>query len=486
MRYGLVFSSLPSIVHYAVKNDYEKLDRTIYDLFSSMGGVYVKFLQILVSNVNVLKTLSDYERMSVFADSAPSRIDHKALLSTQWSNNQIARLQHIDAEPFSTGSFANVYKATVDGREVVVKVKRPGLDRQLKRDLRIISFVARVIDAFDSQNRYNAGGIAKEYSAGIRREIDYKSEVKNAAMMRSEYEQEPKIVIPETFTDLCTRDIIVQEFVDGVLLSDIMKDSESDPRLTVKRALGSDLNLQLRMLSENFLKRSFSSLPVHGDPHPGNILLMTDNRVAMIDFGLIADPATDVSGYLEYMYEQTHINSGEIRPGKFGVSLLRTHSAGLYRALATVDRALPNIEILAGLEKIMDDRFSANAENVEGIVRQMQGGQTNQIYDAVINPGNNLALSFDMDGMLMLRANNILWTTMIQLGIYRDVAPRAVENSVTNARNSSVLVRNSRSSQEDFDGAMEMIGNWLYAIRESDPVFFRSLSKLFPDRVVAS
>jgi hypothetical protein len=266
------------------------------------------------------------------------------------------------------------------------------------------------------------------------------------------------------------------------LLSDVLKRPQSEVRHYVGSVLGSDLDTQMKLLAADFMDRSFSSMPIHGDPHPGNVMLLTNNKVALIDFGLIAQPGDDTLGYLDYMREQSFINNGEIRPGKFGITLLRTHSAGLYRALDTIDGSLPQTELLSSLESMMRGRFYKNADNVDAVVFEMQGGRTNQIYDSVMNPDNSLALSFDMDGMLMLRANNIIWTSMIQLGIYRDIVPEIVDNAVTRASSRSVLSRQKIKSQ-DLEDALEYVGQWLLMMRESDPLMYWSIKRLLPQQL---
>lgn len=486
-RYSQALAATPRLITYALRSDNASLDREIFELFSKLGGLYVKFLQILISNAHALKTLDHDKRMSVFSESKPSPLDHHRLMREQLGHDLLKKFAYIDDEPFSTGSFANVYRANLhEGGGVIVKVKRPGLEKQLAKDLRVIRFVAWVIDQFDTSGRYNIRNIAREYSEGIAREVDYESETDNASAIYEAYKGQDQIVIPITYHELCTPDIIVQEYLDGLVLSEVLKRPAEDTRQFVSDRLGTDLDKQMHILGSNFLDRSFSSLPVHGDPHPGNIILLPGGKVGMVDFGLIAQPAQDTAGYIAYMHEQSYINNGTIRPGKFGLTLLRTHSSGLYRSLAAIDRAMPDTSILRRMEGMMKDRFYANTESVPGLIHQMQGGQTNQIFESVMNPGNGMLMSFDMDGMMMLRANNIVWSTMIQLGVYRDIVPSIVEEAVARARSGTGVVgAPSHGRTQDLESAMESIGNWLDSVREVDPILFRTLSAIFPKNTMA-
>src|SRR5262249_31655109 len=130
----------------------------------------------------------------------------------------------------------------------------------------------------------------REFRAATLRETDYVTEAHFARDLFESYKDHPTLVIPETYLELCTNHIIVQEYVGGMSVVDLVRiqGEGGSPRAHVAEQLGSDLTKQLTMLGVEFLVSAFNLPRMQGDPHPGNIRLLPDNKVGIIDFGISA------------------------------------------------------------------------------------------------------------------------------------------------------------------------------------------------------
>lgn len=478
-RYGKVITALPKVTLALLRKQDAALQQEVFQLCSELGGIYVKFLQLLVSSTDFFNLLDPLLRSTVFSEVPPSPLNHQEVLQSELSTAELKSFAWIASKPFAAGSFANVYRARLTtGEEVIVKIKRPGLEKQLKKDIRILRFIVLLASLTPAAAEINLRQIAAEYETGIKAETNYRQETRNAEAFYEAYRLHPTIIIPKTYTFLCTRNVIVQEFIDGITLSEIVMNKDQ-AQATVFKRLGSDFNKQLYALGVDTLQRVFSGTHIHGDPHPGNIVLLPHNKVGFIDFGILAKPSKDPNGYYNYMHEQTLINHGTLRPGKFGLAMLRVYSPRLFHSLNYIDIRTPERHILNHFEKALDQRFYYHNKNAESILHDMQQGHTSEKFMHALNPHRQLPLPIQIDGVTSYRACHVIWTTIIKFDLYRELIPTIYDEAVKRARlrNNSV---HYRGAPHNYEEAMEILLEWVEHVRESDPFFFASIQSIIP------
>jgi ubiquinone biosynthesis protein len=188
-----------------------------------------------------------------------------------------------ETEPLAAASIAQVHGATLpNGRDVVVKVLRPGMRDIIARDLEVMHELARLaISNSNEARRLRLDEIVDEYEKTILDELDLMREAANAAQLRRNFEGSDMLYVPEIFWDWCRVNVMVMERVRGVVISD----------LATLRATGTNI----RLLAENGVKIFFTQVFrhnfFHADMHPGNIFVLIDNpgepRYAAIDFGIV-------------------------------------------------------------------------------------------------------------------------------------------------------------------------------------------------------
>jgi ubiquinone biosynthesis protein len=242
------------------------------------GGMFVKLGQLLVTRPDLLPpaALAELGRLHAAAQPLPLAVI-RAELAAAFRGPVETALSSLDERPLGSASIAQAHRARlVDGRAVVVKVQRPGLEQVVTRDLTIVRWLARTAERRTSWARvYGAVGLAEEFADALRTELDFIAEARNAAELAAAVTGHPQVHVPAIVPELTTGRVLVMEHLDGHTLAGL----EQEPDATTARALADALcasQIAAMLEGERF----------HGDPHPGNVLLLTDGRLALIDFGI--------------------------------------------------------------------------------------------------------------------------------------------------------------------------------------------------------
>jgi ubiquinone biosynthesis protein len=171
---------------------------------------------------------------------------------------------------------AQAHKAkTKEGELVIVKVQRPGISEQLRADLSVLHYLARALEAMvEEVGVYTPTGIIEEFDKAVHEELDFLNEAANIRAFYKNYEGVTHSRIPRVYDELTARTVLTMEFIDAPKLSDAKLDEAG------KQALA-------KIILKGAFKQLFEDGLFHGDPHPGNLLVLEGPVLAMIDFGLV-------------------------------------------------------------------------------------------------------------------------------------------------------------------------------------------------------
>lgn len=200
-------------------------------------------------------------------------------------------------EPFASGSIAQVHRAvTKNGEEVVVKIKRPGIDQTIQLDMYVLMWMAERAEAlFPELRPYRPRMIIDEFAQTIRRELDFVNEASATSRFYEAFKEDANIRTPQVYWDLTGTSALTLEYMHGVHL----KDALHEPGDAAAATNGAVNRKELaRNLSECFLKQFFELGFFHADPHPGNLLVRPPAGIVLFDFGMIGRIDDELVGRL--------------------------------------------------------------------------------------------------------------------------------------------------------------------------------------------
>lgn len=268
--------------------------RALRALFEDMGAAYIKFGQYLAMRYDLL-TPETCSELSHLMDRVPSIEFERVRRSIECELGAplAALFLDFDPQPLASASIAQVHSAVArDGMKLAVKVQRPGIQRRLLADLRNLTRAARVAHWLGLGRGIPFLRIAEELSEFTLREIDFMAEADTADRVRRE---SPGFVrVPRIRWDLTTQRILCMELVDGVSLLAVCQLAESGhPDAFGVLLPGVDPTQVVSMLARACLTQEYVTGKFHGDPHPANIIVCPDGRIAFIDFGIFGHLTRD-------------------------------------------------------------------------------------------------------------------------------------------------------------------------------------------------
>ncbi len=243
-----------------------------------MGPTYIKLGQFASTRPDLVPGNFIKELVKLRDEVEPLPFeDIEKVFIEDWGEYWREHFAVFSEELLGAASIAQVYRARLkNGREVAVKVRRPGVKRQISGDLGIIRFIARFIEKhFEDLKFLQPSRLAEEFSRNLFKELDYLREALTIRKIRGNHSDlKERVLIPEVIGDISTEKILVMEYVDGLPLE------KSDLSVQESRDLA---RLGAEVLARQILRDGL----FHADPHPGNLLYTFDGRLSYLDFGMV-------------------------------------------------------------------------------------------------------------------------------------------------------------------------------------------------------
>lgn len=266
------------------------------NILVDLGPVYVKLGQLLSTRPDLLPS-AYIEELSTLQDEVPAVpwADIEVLIRQQLKQPLENTFAIVNAIPVAAGSIAQTHRATlVDGREVALKVQRPGIDAVVAQDIALIRGVADLVARTEFGQSYEIGSLAEEFATALQAELDFTREAGFTDQLRqnlstSRWFDPKQLVVAEIYWELTTEKLMVMEWLDGVpLLSATLNSEQNGTDPSVER--GGITTLLFRAFFQQVYIDGF----FHADPHPGNLFYLKDGRIALLDCGMVGrlDPRT--------------------------------------------------------------------------------------------------------------------------------------------------------------------------------------------------
>jgi len=253
------------------------------DVLQRLGATFVKFGQILSTRPDILgpEYVAALSRLQDQVPPVPYR-EVERVLDAELDATSRARIVSLDEEPIAAASVAQVHVGHLDtGEKIALKVQRPLARTQVDRDLVIMGFWARVLDKLPSVRLLSLPGAVDRFAEAMRGQLDFRLEAANNRRFAEAFADDEGIGVPGLHEELCTERVLGMEFIEGV-------------RATEPEKVGGDRKALARRGLKCILEMVFRDGFVHADLHPGNIFLTPDDRVVLIDLGLVAEIDDDL------------------------------------------------------------------------------------------------------------------------------------------------------------------------------------------------
>lgn len=258
-------------------------------VLEALGPTFVKLGQILSTRADIvpddvakaLRALQDH------AEPFSSDVVRK-VIEEDLGRPLDELFETFEKEPLATASIAQVHRATLripDGEggtvstKVVVKVQRPGIREKMRSDLSLLYWLARFFEGtIEEVSAYSPTAVVEEFEQAVEEELDFIHERQNIERAMRNFARNPELlVVPEPFPDRSSARVLTMTFLDGIKITD----TRGDPRYDREK------------LWSNLVEMSYLAVFEHGffhaDPHPGNLLVMGDDRIGLIDYGLFGE-----------------------------------------------------------------------------------------------------------------------------------------------------------------------------------------------------
>jgi ubiquinone biosynthesis protein len=256
----------------------EELARRVRVALEESGGVFIKLGQLLATRPDLLPPAAMAELGRLHGSAAPLPEDQVAQVIREETGLGIEEVfSEVDWNPLGSASIAQAHAAKLlDGRAVVVKVRRPGLREQVERDLAIARWLARTAERRTTWGaQYQVTSLVDEFSDVLHGELDFHVEARHAIEAGAAMDRQPRVVAPQIINSLTSERMLVMERLPGVPLSSQTSGMEPARGRLLADALCIS-QVQAMLKGERF----------HGDPHPGNVLVLDSGDLGLIDFGI--------------------------------------------------------------------------------------------------------------------------------------------------------------------------------------------------------
>jgi len=257
---------------------YRKNARRVLNTFISLGPVYIKLGQWLSSRADILPQ-PYLEELSKLQDDVPPASFEKIKPIIENDLGALDKIfDSIEPNAFSGASLGQVYLAKVNDQNVVVKVKRPGIEQIVEDDLKVLKKILPLALRFVDPNlRFSARAMLAQFIETIHEEMDYNLESSNLKRIKKNMEKYSNVIIPEVYDDFSSKNVLTMEYIPGIKVTNI---EELDSKGIDRQKLVIDVHkIFFTMLLRNAI--------FHADPHPGNISVTDEGKLILYDYGMV-------------------------------------------------------------------------------------------------------------------------------------------------------------------------------------------------------
>ena len=245
-----------------------------------LGPTFIKTGQSLATRADLLPVEYIQELAKLHDEVPPFPTEQaRAIIESELRAKIVEIFEDFEDKPVAAASLGQVHRGKLrTGQVVAIKVQRPGIRDQIAFDISVLRRIARRLERYPNLVRgVDWQGTLDAFHTTVSEEMDFEQETRNAEMFRKNFAKWKEVYVPQIYQVFSTRKLIVMEFIDGFKVTDT-------EQLT---AAGQDPHEVVKLLARTYLKQLLEDGFFHADPHPGNLRVMFDGRLAFFDFGMV-------------------------------------------------------------------------------------------------------------------------------------------------------------------------------------------------------
>ena len=282
------FLSLPQRLFFEKKEKASKsVGERIRIVLEELGPTFVKLGQIASTRRDLIpeEIIRELEKLQ---DHVPpfSFQEVREIVQNELGEEIENIFLHFEDVPLAAASIGQVHRATLrNGEQVAVKIQRPNITTVIETDLEILQDLATLAEQrSELAAKYQIRDMIDEFSKSLREELDYTNEARNAEKIANQFKDDSTIYVPKVFWEYTTKKVLTMEYVEGVKFNEIDQLKKN--------------GYNLKNLAERLVKGIFQQVFIggffHGDPHPGNVLVLPGEIIAFLDFGMVGRLTPDM------------------------------------------------------------------------------------------------------------------------------------------------------------------------------------------------
>ncbi len=462
------------------KNKKSKLIRAF---FEEAGGAFIKFGQILALRIDVISKELALELLDLFDQFKPFPYEEVERIFVQELGTKPQKIfKHFEKTPFASASFAQVHAAKLtNGKTVVVKIQRPDIVDEVKIDFVVISVICFIADLFFRIDALPWGEFAKEFRLWTEKELDYhkEAETMQRMYMLNQSQHIADIVIPQIYHRLTTKKILVQEYLDGIPLSRILREMRSG-NLTAEKLqqMGIDIKRTPRILVLEFFRQYFIDGFFHADPHPGNVLLLDDGRIGLVDFGIVGEAAPKRHAFIKFLEVGARIKYERDQFEKLGYFFLQFAGDQIEQIIGSALAANVNQKHIDGFMRLLGTHLNEYLKNIEMQMRKgLEVMKIDYTYIVlhILKFGHRYQIKLPNQMTVFIRALSIMGFLAKELNkdfVVSDVIIEFCKKYPVESlpKLDASVIPYQRLNREE---AIDRLNNWLTYLMERDPKLYQ-------------
>ena len=458
---------------------YKKQNETfVKDFFEEAGGSFVKFGQLLAMRVDFLPKEYALEMLNLLDNVKPFPYDDvKKRFLQELGDTPEKIFYDFQKEPFASASFGQVHAAKLDKHTIVaVKILRPGIEDDIAVDFIFIDILAFFADIFFRFDALPWKEFAKEYKKWTRQELDYHIEADHTQQMHESARDVRDVIIPKVYPRYSTRRILVQEYIEGVPLSRVLRGLK-DGRLTKEELLdmGIDITKTPRLIIAETMRQYFYLGQFHADPHPGNILLIPGDKIAMLDFGIMGEQAPNQKAFIKVLLSGANMQYKEAVYDLIGFA-----GTGLKQLIESAFPATADPSQVDEFMKLLAEQFAIKmSAKFDKGVSDIKTLKTDYalLFMQIMRDAESYKIRLPKQMAVFARALSIVGFLGKELDREFKLSAETIKFFTTHDQDEFLEVFSSDYKRISRDRAIEELHNWLSFLIEKDPKMYHLVNK---------